>query len=80
MNRNDIETTVLQVLGAVLKRQFQPGAGLDRGSIKEWDSLKHVEIMFAVEDEFSVSFTEEELAELDSVERIVDAVLEKHAA
>ncbi|TFW06312.1 acyl carrier protein [Oxalobacteraceae bacterium OM1] len=77
MNRNDIENTLLKVLSAVLKREFSPGTALDRSSINEWDSLKHVEIMFAVEDEFSVSFTEEELAELDNVERIVNAVLNK---
>jgi len=74
-----IERIVLAVLTTLLKRQFEPGADITRANTASWDSLKHMEIMFALEDELSTEFTEDELAKLDSVAKIVDAVQVKHA-
>jgi acyl carrier protein len=79
MQRSEITRTVVEVLGAVLKRALDASQDHQRGQIPGWDSLKHVEIIFAVEDALSVEFAEEELAGLDSVNRIVDAVVAKHA-
>ena len=80
MDRNQIERTVLTVLTAVLKKPFKPGADITRQNTPSWDSLKHIEVMFALEDELGIEFAEAELSELDSVTKIVDAVLAKHAA
>lgn len=80
MVRNQIEQTVLVVLATVLKHPFHDDADITRQNTPSWDSLKHIEIMFALEDELGTEFSEEELAKLDSVAKIVDAVLAKHAA
>lgn len=80
MDRIQVEQTVLVVLAAVLKRPFHDGADITRQNTPSWDSLKHIEVMFALEDELGTEFSEEELAKLDSVTKIVDAVLAKHAA
>lgn len=42
-----------------------------------WDSLQRVEIIFALEDEFSVQFNEEELAESTTPKRLYDALSKK---
>jgi len=39
-----------------------------------WDSLAHFRLLMAVEEEFGVSFSPDEIDELDSVERIGGAV------
>ena len=80
MDRKQIEQNVLTVLAVVLKQPFDESAGITRQNTPSWDSLKHIEIMFALEDELGVEFSETELSELDSVTKIVDAVLAKHAA
>jgi acyl carrier protein len=80
MDRIHIEQTVLTVLAAVLKRPFHDSVEITRQNTASWDSLKHIEIMFALEDELGAEFSEEELVMLDSVPKIVDAVLAKHAA
>ena len=80
MDRIQIEQTVLAVLATILKRPFHDGADITRQNTPSWDSLKHIEIMFALEDELDMEFTEEGLVRLDSVTKIVDAVLAKHAA
>ena len=80
MDRIQIEQTVLAVLTTILKRPFSDSTDITRQSTANWDSLKHIEIMFALEEELGTEFSEEELVSLDSVSKIVDAVSAKHAA
>jgi acyl carrier protein len=80
MQRSEITRTVVEVLGVVLKRPLDANQDHQRAQTPGWDSLKHVEIIFALEDALSVEFAEDELVSLDSVSRIVDAVAGKHAA
>ena len=79
MDRQRIEEVVTQVLQAVLQREFPAGAEITRADTPGWDSLKHMELVFAIEDELGVEFPEEVLGELDSAARIVQAVLDLHA-
>lgn len=39
-----------------------------------WDSLAHLRLLMAVEEEYGVSFSPDEIAELDSVELIREAL------
>ncbi len=80
MDRTRVERTVLAVLATILKHPLDSSTGVTRQNTASWDSLKHIEIMFALEDELGAEFSEEELVTLDSVTKIVDAILAKHAA
>lgn len=80
MNRNQVEQIVLIVLTTILKQPLEAGAEITRSNTPNWDSLKHIEIMFALEDKLCTEFSEEELSLLDSVTKIVDAALAKYAA
>ena len=80
MDRSQIEQTVLAVLVTMLKHPLDDDADVTRQNTASWDSLKHIEIMFALEEELGAEFSEEELVTLDSVTKIVDAILAKHAA
>ena len=78
MQRDVIETKVIAILSMILK---VPVDGIaTREALAQWDSLKHIEIVFAIEDELGIQFSEAELAELDSVASIVDAAMCRHAA
>lgn len=77
MNRQEIETIVLKVLSTVLKCEVTLES--ERNQIPQWDSLKHIEVLFAVEDELGLQFAEEELASLDTVSRIVEKSLIRYA-
>lgn len=74
MDRIQIEQTVLAVLVTMLKQKFDSSSDITRKHVANWDSLKHIEIMFALEDELGVVFSEEELADLDGFQKIVEAV------
>lgn len=76
MDRNQIGQKVLAVLAGVLKCEVSLES--DAENTSSWDSLKHIEIIFAVEDELGVQFSEDELSGLKNVSSIVDAALTRH--
>lgn len=78
MPRDAIETKVVYILSTILRLPVNPGT--TREALAQWDSLKHIEIVFAIEDELGIQFSEVELSELDSVARIVDAAIGHYAA
>jgi acyl carrier protein len=73
MDRQQVEAVVLTVLAAVLKCEVDLNSS--RHNVPRWDSLKQIEIIFAIEDELNLEFSEEEMANLDSVAKIVDLAL-----
>lgn len=43
-------------------------------TIEEWDSLKHMNLILALEEEFGVQFTDEQIVDMVSVEKILQAI------
>jgi len=74
MDRIQIEQKVSAVFSKILRMQFENNHSITREHLSKWDSLKHIEIMFALEDDLVVEFTEQELVDLDSFQNIVEAV------
>lgn len=74
MDTREIKEKVLFVIGTVLKQNFDLNSEIEAESLPEWNSLKHIEIMFAIEDELGIEFSSEELSQLNSVAKIVIAV------
>ena len=42
-----------------------------------WDSLNRVEIIFEIEDEFDIVFEQEEIAEMNTVDKILEVIRSK---
>ena len=78
MNTNEVEAVVLEILGKVLKSEVSRKSA--RSNMLQWDSLKHIEFVFALEDKLALQFTEEEVIVMDSVDRAVDCVMTRYAA
>lgn len=71
-----MENQFMEILEEILKLPAENlTARFDDAAI--WDSLQRVEIIFALEDEFSVQFNEEELAESTTPKRLYDALSKK---
>lgn len=60
--------------------QHQIAASDSPDTIEGWDSLQHLNLVLALEQEFGLQFTPEEIEQLASVELIVDLLEEKLAA
>lgn len=71
-----MRNNLLEIIAEILKIEV---AELET-SISEreiWDSLKKVEILFAIEDEYSIMFEEEELSDLDTPEKVILLTMKK---
>ena len=78
MKGEEIETVVLSVLRAVLKFEVNNQASME--SVPQWDSLKHIEIIFALEDALDLQFSEDILPDLNSVGVIIDEIARHFAS
>ncbi|MEQ9142869.1 MAG: acyl carrier protein [Parvibaculaceae bacterium] len=79
MEKKKIEDVVISVIKTILKTDtVEPQSG--RENLPDWNSLRHIEIVFAIEDELGVAFSEEEMGSLDTVEKIVQTVMTRDAS
>jgi acyl carrier protein len=78
MSPSEIEQQLIEVLSTVLGHPVTAAAA--RATESGWDSLKHIQIVFAVEEKFSVQFKEEEIPALDSLAKIQAQLKTYHAA
>jgi acyl carrier protein len=65
---------VTAIVARVLCISPEEVSGARHGEHEDWNSLKHIEIVFQIEEEFEVQFEEDDIAELFDVESIVAAV------
>ena len=77
MNRITIERELTEICGAILGHPVD--TTLTRATDGSWDSLKHMQIIFAVEEKFGNRFTEEEIPKIDSLARLADHLEQCHA-
>lgn len=73
------ERRIRELILRVLRLQSEPETELVRSEIPEWDSLKHMELVFALEDEFGVRFDETEFPRL-TTPAAIDHMIEQHLA
>jgi acyl carrier protein len=62
---------VRRLVGMILRRPIGETENPSRRTEAAWDSLKHVEIAFLLEDRFDLRLTERDIANLHDVEQIV---------
>ena len=73
MDKNEIQKKIIEIISIILKDKVNVNSS--RQVHENWDSLKHLEILFAIEDEFQVNFLEDSLDKLDSIENISKEIL-----
>lgn len=79
MDSAQIKVTLKQAIAAVLGKPLpdDEAVWLAMNGRKDWDSLKQVEILLVLEEEFNIRYTEEEFAQLDTAADIVALTLHK---
>ena len=71
-----MQDRLIEMMSMILKLQKENFLSVINDK-SAWDSLHRVEILFAIEDEFEMTFCEEELKNLDTPQKLITAVLEK---
>ncbi len=75
---SEIKEKVINVLSGVLNIPVS-NIPLDAtpGIIEKWDSINHITLVLALEDTFEITFTDDELTDLISLELIIKIIAEK---
>lgn len=76
----ELEQDIERLLVRILKVDQSPARALCRSDVEQWDSLKHVEIVFALEDQYGVEFAESEFATMTSAAAIAALLRPRLAA
>jgi acyl carrier protein len=75
---NDIKERIRSVLAVVFGIEVeQIKDNAEPGLIESWDSLRHMSLIVALEEEFDITFTDDEMTELLNLELIISVVSEK---
>ncbi len=80
---SDIRHQVLRLLGYILSRPVADHENPSRSSEPAWDSLKHIELMFLLEDHFGLRFSEQEMSTMQDaagIARILERGMENKGA
>ena len=64
--------TVIAKTIKVPEEQITAEVSADR--VQDWDSARHLDLVLALEDEFAIQFTDEEMVQLVSFEAISEIV------
>jgi acyl carrier protein len=84
----DTKTEVLRLqvhrlLGYILRRPIGERENPSRATEPTWDSLKHIELMFLLEDHFELRFSAQEMSQMEDaigIQRMLDRILEGRGA
>lgn len=68
------EERARRILEATLGVTIPVGFDFRREDEPKWDSLKHVALIFAIEEEFEIQLDEQQMESIDSLRSIVEAV------
>jgi acyl carrier protein len=75
----DIENGIVDVFckcfGEELRDKITPQASMD--TIAEWNSLSFVDVVVALEEEYRVEFSMDEMAQMNQVSNIIDILRKK---
>ncbi len=64
---------ILKIMEEVFEMNIQdfPGS-INQEQLDNWDSLRHLNLIVELEEAFEVSYEPEEIAEMTSIEKILD--------
>jgi acyl carrier protein len=75
----DYRFRAAKVLSLALGQPLDPFSNPRREKIPQWDSLKHVELILMLEEEFQIRISSAEAPGLSSLEEIILKVAKKNA-
>ncbi len=77
MNKNKISEKLANILSTVFEKTILTGDNFSMESGDEWTSLKHIELIVMLEEEFEISFEPEMIPELTSQQKLLEYIEKK---
>ncbi|GGF98779.1 acyl carrier protein [Paenibacillus abyssi] len=73
MNK-ELHTRIASILSEVLNAEFVPQDNPTRQGMPNWDSLKHMELILRLEEQFQVRFSIREVAGIQSLDDLIKII------
>ena len=73
---NDIRSKVTKILSQLLKCEIPANSTLSMDNTEMCDSMKHIEIIMIMEEEFNISFNPVDIPKLTSMDKIINKIME----
>lgn len=71
---NELRQQIGSILSEVLNTTLAPDINPKREEIPNWDSLKHMELILRLEEQFNVRFSIKEVAGITSLDDLVEII------
>ena len=72
---NNIENRIKNVIGAVLSIPIDDiNENSSAENIENWDSLKQINLVLALEEEFHIEFSDDEIMNMNQYSKIVNTI------
>ena len=79
MKKNEIEKKLKRIMSIVFTiDESKIDTNTSNQNIEAWDSLKHLSLILAIEEEFNIRFTNKETALINDFKTIVDIIQNNH--
>tara|TARA_B100001540_G_C15783075_1_gene631910 strand:- start:478 stop:723 length:246 start_codon:yes stop_codon:yes gene_type:complete len=79
MNKNSLDNEIIKLLSETFfldPKKINEKTSMD--NIKNWDSLKHMTLVLAIEEHFNIKFTGEEIIEMHNFASIKKCIIKKN--
>ena len=77
MDESEIRVKIILVLSKLLNlSEKEIRRKIETGNLIFWDSLNHLNLIFSLEDEFGLSFTEKDLIRMEDFDKILSRIKE----
>ena len=78
MNQSEVFAKVAKVISEIFELKIEKiNENTSNKNLSKWDSLQHIKLIVALEDEFDLEFEPEEIGVMTSVKSIIDNILNK---
>jgi acyl carrier protein len=71
---NDIRQKLAELLTILLGQKISEDSNVSMENCREWDSMKHIEIISTIEDEMNISFPIERIPKLISFDLLAKEI------
>ena len=74
MNKNEVSEKLANILSTVFEKTISVRDNFSMESSDDWKSLKHIELIVMLEEEFEISFEPEIISELTSQQKLFEYI------
>ena len=72
-----MEDKIKEILATILEiDQSDVNNDTNPDTVSSWDSLRHMKLVFAIEDEYDVQFSDDQIIQLTDVGKIINCIKE----